>query len=128
MRLLDSRRLRGPNLQTREPAAVAEVAFEAGEGAKACVRAWRKHAGRMCRALGWRASDKSLVARPFPGGAAFAIVAPIDVLLEATDVNEWAIEAASGRVGESFARTKERLLERVERHANPRLVALRKAA
>jgi cyanophycin synthetase len=132
MRVLDSRRLRGPNLQTREPCAVAEVALEEGETAGAAVAAWKRSAARMCRALGWKVGDETLIARPFPGGLALALVAPVDALFEATEVNEWAVKAASDRLARRaplpFARSKRELARSVERHANPRLVALRKAA
>jgi UDP-N-acetylmuramyl tripeptide synthase len=128
MRLVDSRRLRGPNLQTREPAAVAEVALEEGETARGAAAAWKKEAARMCRALGWKVGKKSLVARSFPGGLALALVAPVDALFEATEVNEWAIDAASRRRTISFPTAKKEFRARVERQANPRLVALRRAA
>jgi len=39
MRLVDSRRLRGPNLQTRGPAAIAEILLDQGETAAAAVKA-----------------------------------------------------------------------------------------
>src|SRR5215472_12337768 len=96
MRVIDSRRLRGPNLQTREPAAVAEGALEGSERAEDVVAAWRREVTRMAAALGWSAHAKGAVARPFPGGVAFALPAPVDLLLEATVVNEWAIDRASG--------------------------------
>jgi cyanophycin synthetase len=128
MRLSDSRRLRGPNLQTREPAAVAEVVLEEGERPRAAVTAWKKAAARMARALGWKLGEHDLVAREFPGGLALALVPPVDGLFEATEVNEWAIESASGRRAESFVEARRRLLARVRRYDNPRLVALRKAA
>src|SRR5580704_9489104 len=128
MRLVDSRRLRGPNLQTREPAAVAEVALEEGETVRSAATAWKREAGRMCRALGWKVGKKSLVARSFLGGLALTLVAPVDALFEATEVNEWAIDAASRRRTTSFATAKKEFRARLERQANPRLVALRKAA
>ena len=128
MRLVDSRRLRGPNLQTREPAAVAEVALEEGETARGAAAAWKREAAKMCRALGWTVRKKSLVARSFSGGLALALVAPVDALLEATEVNEWAIDAASRRRTTSFAAAKKEFRARVESQANPRLVALRRAA
>src|SRR5580693_6494647 len=98
MRLVDSRRVRGPNLQTRGPAAVAEVLLEEGETARAAVAAWKTEVTRMSRALGWKVGPRSVVARPYPGGITFALAAPVDALMEATDVNDWAIERASDRI------------------------------
>ncbi len=132
MRLVDSRRLRGPNLQTREPAAVAEALLEDGEDGPLAVAAWREEATRMARALSWKVDAGSRVARAFPGGIAFTLVAPVDALFEATEVNEWAILRASdrlaGRRAKSFEKARREFAARIARHANPRLVALRKAA
>ncbi len=128
MRLVDSRRLRGPNLQTPEAAAVAEVALSAGERPELAAVAWKKHVVRMARALGWRKYASRVVARPFPGGIAFALPAPIDLLLEATDINDWAIEEASralsGERPGSFDDARARFQRAISRHGNPRLVAL----
>jgi UDP-N-acetylmuramyl tripeptide synthase len=132
MHRVDSRRLRGPNLQTSEPAAVAEVLLEEGETPRAAAAAWKREATRMCRALGWKGGPKNLVVRPFPGGLALALVAPVDLLFEATEVNEWAIASASdllaGRRARSFVRARRELAARVASHANPRLALLRQAA
>ena len=123
MRLVDSRRLRGPNLQTREPAAVAEATLEEGEGTEAVVEAWRLNVTRMAEALGWGAYAARAVARPYPGGVAFALPAPVDVLLDATEVNEWAIAR-----GDDFDAARARFAAQIAEHANPALVALREEA
>ena len=129
MRVVDSRRLRGPNLQTRGPAAIAEVALEAGETAEACVAAWREAVARVTAGLGWPAP---LVARPFPGGIALVLPAPIDVLMEATEINELAIRAASdaiaGRVTEDLEAALADLVVRMEASRSPALLALQTAA
>jgi cyanophycin synthetase len=132
MRVVDSRRLRGPNLQTREPAALAEVALEEGESANKAARAWRGEITRIAEALGWKKYARSAVARPFPGGIAFALPAPIDVLLEAVDVNEWALASATailaGRAPRSLDDARVEFLGRIAAHDNPRLRLLREGA
>jgi cyanophycin synthetase len=132
MRVVDSRRLRGPNLQTREPAALAEVALDEGETTPRAVQAWRDEVARIAEPLGWSAYAERAVARPFPGGIAFALPAPIDVLLEATDVNEWAIASATsllaGKSGRNLADARVEFLARIAAHGNPALAALRDEA
>src|SRR5690349_24117974 len=73
--------------------AIAEVALGEGEAPAEAVAAWRRELARLCGALGW--DDGGAAARPFPGGVAFALPAPLDVLMAATEVNEWAIESAT---------------------------------
>lgn len=129
MRLLDSRRLTGPNLLLDRAGAVIEVSLEPGEAA-AAVRKWREAARRILDAVGW--VDEEVVARAFPGGASLAVSAPIDALYAATEVNEWAWSAAEAAMeglpepglGEAAAR----LRGAIERERNPRLLALRDAA
>lgn len=132
MRLLDSRRLRGPNLQTPGPAALAEVAFDEGEDPARAVDVWRAEVARMTAALGWKEAAGEARARVFRGGAALTFPAPIDVLLAATEVNEWAIAsatailagAAPAPLGEELAR----IGAEVAAQRQPRLLALREAA
>jgi cyanophycin synthetase len=133
MRVIDSRRLRGPNLQTKEPAAVAEVALSPGERPGNAEASWRRHALRMASALGWRREATRAVARRFRGGMALALPAPIDMLLLATEVNEWAIAAATWELhgdegGSGFEDALARFRRAAARDARPRLVALRREA
>lgn len=132
MRLLDSRRLRGPNLQTMAPCAVAEVTLERGERRAEAAAAWRREASRMRKALGWADAD-ALRVREFRGGLVFALPAPVDVLYLATEVNEWAIARASDHLagrkgGRSFDEARDRFAAKAREEKNPRLVALRAAA
>jgi len=134
MRLVDSRRLRGPNLQTHEPAAVAEVLLDAGERPSAAIRAWREALAWLAGELGWASYARTAVARPFPGGVAFALPAPIDGLLTATEVNEAAIRIATATLGinvpelDEGAPTLEELRVRIAEERSPRLVALHEEA
>ncbi|MFO1506949.1 MAG: Mur ligase family protein [Lysobacterales bacterium] len=58
----------------------------------ALIAGWRARVGRMRAALGW--PDGAAVERRHAGGASLALSAPIDQLLAATEVNEWALLAS----------------------------------
>jgi UDP-N-acetylmuramyl tripeptide synthase len=129
MRLLDSRRLRGANLQTRGPAAVAEVALDPGEDPAAAEAAWRGALDRLASALGWPEVGRAAVVRPFPGGLCLALPSPpvpLDGLYAATELNEWAIAAAGGADDGDAAleAARERITRFIEEDARPRLPAL----
>jgi len=129
MELLDSRRLTGPNLLLDRPGAVIEVAL-APEETQAAVAAWARQARGMLDAVGW--TGEEIAARTWPGGASLAITAPIDALYAATDINDWAWDAAeallSGRDAPDLAKGARQLRGEIEREANPALLALRDAA
>jgi UDP-N-acetylmuramyl tripeptide synthase len=90
--LIDSRRLTGPNLFGARMGAVLDVAMADADAETAMV-ALRAAARQMLVAVGWERED--LVLRRFPGGASLAITAPLDALLAATEINEWALESAN---------------------------------
>ena len=99
MRVLDSRRLTGPNLHAREPGAVAELrvaADEAGE-VEAFVERWRVALARALDHLGWQARGHVRVFEDEAGGRGVELMltAAVDRLYAATEVNEWAIARAS---------------------------------
>ncbi len=96
MELRDSRRLTGPNILWRRPCAVIDVGLEASEDAERLVDGWRKHARRVLDAVGWSGED--LAHRRFRSGVSLALSAPIDALYAATEVNEWAFEAATAEL------------------------------
>ncbi len=129
MKLLDSRRLTGPNLLLDRPGAVIEVALEPAE-ADTAVAAWKAQARRMLDAVGW--SGETIAARTFPGGASLVISAPIDALYAATEVNEWAwaaaAEASSQGEEPDLAAGRETLVKSIAGEADPALLALRDAA
>lgn len=131
MKLLDSRRLTGPNLLWDLEGAILDVSLDDRE-AGPVTEAWIRQAGRLLEAMGWGAEE--LCVRRFPGGASLAISAPIDSLYTATEVNEHAWEAAVSAMtsGEpsaaDLAEAAERLRQAAEREANPALLDLRDAA
>lgn len=132
MKLLDSRRLRGPSLDCDRPAAIAEVALERGETPERAVAAWRAALARMAQEIRRGSLADGALARSWPGGAALLVPAPIDVLLAAADLNEWAVEAAtrtlSGGRPLGVSASGRRLARRFRHEARPRLVALERAA
>jgi len=88
--LLDSRRLTGPNLYADAVGVIAEIADADPPRA---IAAWRRELARILDALGW--STVEVHARAYAGGAALFFTAPSDVLLPATEVNEWAVASAA---------------------------------
>jgi cyanophycin synthetase len=129
MKLLDSRRLTGPNLLLTRAGAVLEVSLVAEE-AEAALAAWREHVQNLLARVGW--TDEETAVRRFSGGASLAFSAPIDSLYAATEVNElaWmAAEAAlTGGPPPDLANETERLRTMIAQEANPALLALQGAA
>jgi cyanophycin synthetase len=129
MELLDSRRLTGPNLLLEGPGAVIDARLD-GADANAVVAAWRELAGAILAAVGW--GGEPVAAAVHAGGVSLAFGAPPDALYAATEVNEWAWEAAVARLaGEpepSVDEAAERLRALIAEERNPRLMALREVA
>ncbi|MDB4947495.1 MAG: mur ligase family peptide synthase [Gemmatimonadetes bacterium] len=129
MELLDSRRLTGPGLLLDGPGAVIDAAAPPAE-AGALAAAWSERIRRVLDALGWAGAQ--VAAQVHAGGASLAFAAPPDALYAATEVNEWAFDAAVAAVrGEPeppLAEAAERLRARVDAERSPRLLALRAAA
>jgi cyanophycin synthetase len=126
MLLVDSWRLFGPNLQTRGPAALAEVSFEEGEDVVRAVSAWRVELLRMGTAVGLETPDAA--ARVYRGGAVLTFSATIDRLLPATDVNEWAVTSAAsvlrGEGPSSLEPQRTEIAAALVARASPGLLAL----
>lgn len=89
----------------------------------------------MRRTLGWPAA--AICVRAHRGGVALAFAAPLDQLFSATEVNEWAWQAARGTTelfapGHASATDLESATQTLQRHAaaerNPALMALLAAA
>jgi cyanophycin synthetase len=129
MRLLDSRRLTGPNLLQERAGAVLDASLDPAE-AEVAVAAWEERVRALLHAVGWR--DETTAVRRFPSGASLALSAPLDGLYTATEVNEEAWRAAEAAVaGEpppDLAEAAERLRAEVDRDRNPALLALQAAA
>lgn len=87
----DSRRLTGGSVWLPTCGAVLETTPGVAVDA-ALLEAWRDGVVRMRAALAW--AEDLVVATPHPGGATLAFAAPADQLFCATEVNEWALQAA----------------------------------
>lgn len=92
MRLIDSRRLTGPNLYSDAPGAIAEIEWDPGDDPARAEALWRGELLRMLKALRWMGVE--VYARTHRIGAALFFTAPIDALLPATEINEWAVASA----------------------------------
>ncbi|HET9048553.1 MAG TPA: Mur ligase family protein [Chiayiivirga sp.] len=89
-----SRRLFGPNPWHAGVGVVLETALDLVPS-RALIAQWRTNVERMRQQLDWPTG--ALVARTHAGGASLFMAAPIDRLLCATEVNEWAWGAACAR-------------------------------
>ncbi|MBL9105779.1 MAG: hypothetical protein JNL82_32960 [Myxococcales bacterium] len=88
MRLLDSRRLTGPNLYTGGPGAILDVAFDPGEDHDAALDRWRGRITAALEGLGW---PVALATRVHGDAAELVCAAPLDALYLATDLQDWAL-------------------------------------
>ena len=129
MKLLDSRRLPGPNLLWDRPGAVIDVSF-GGDDADLVIGAWRREIARLLHEIGW--DGESHCVRRYSGGASLAISAPVDALYTATEVNEaaWAatcdfLEGGNRRL---LARVAKELRREIAEEERPRLRALLETA
>jgi cyanophycin synthetase len=124
----DSRRLTGPSRLLPRAGAVIEVVLPDAD-ADRIVAEWRRHAGRLLTALGWQEEIATL---RWPGGASLAFTAPPDALYSATEVNEWAWDAAVATAHGGPEPALDEALTAVQAHLarerNPALIRLRDAA
>ncbi len=129
MRLLDSRRLPGPNLLWDRPGAVIDVEF-GDYPPNLVIGAWEHEVRRLLDEVGWK--DEELCGRRFQGGASLAISAPVDALYTATEINEAAWDAArdllEGGHRQLLLRVARQLREEVRDEERPRLRRLIAAA
>ena len=129
MRVLDSRRLTGPNLLLDRAGAVLDIELSDAERDRA-LTAWRAAATRLLDAVGWH--GQVLAMRSFAGGASVAFTAPADALYAATDLNEaaWASAQAGleGTPAPDTSATVENLRTTIAAERRPALSALRDAA
>ena len=130
VRVLDSRRLTGPNLLLDGPGAILDVGLE-GADPDSAIAAWRTALARLLDALGW--SGATVAARAHAQGLNLAFSAPIDVLYAATEVNEAAwqqaalalgVPPADGTTPEAFDEMVTRLTQTIAAERKPWLEAL----
>jgi len=127
MRLVDARRLTGPNHLSRASLVIVEIALEPSESAGAALAAYRGELVRMRAAFGLGA-DVPMLTRLHRGGAVFGYEAPLDAMLACAEMSEWAVESAAevmaGRPPCSIEPKRVVIAEVLEHDRNPRLVAL----
>lgn len=132
MRLLDSRRLTGPNLLCDRPGAIIDVSLGDNGGSSPssvdALRTWERHARALLDAVGW--TEEETFSRPWPGGASLAITAPVDALYAATELNDLAWEAAVAELegGELPEDAISELRHAIETERNPVILRLRDSA
>jgi UDP-N-acetylmuramyl tripeptide synthase len=127
--VLDSRRLLGPSLLMDRAGAVLEVEF--GElPPELLIKGWLDNLRLLAGELGWPPPMPCFMQRP--GGASLAFEAPSDLLLTATEINEWAwaraVERAGGPVAEALTDARVRINQFANEERKPRLIALEEAA
>ena len=126
--VLDSRRLLGPSRLMDRAGAVLEVEFDASQSEQ-LISHWAEGLGVMLDALGWAPSAPHVL--PRRGGASLGFEAPADLLLTATEVNEWAWACAVERTGGPTAEPRDVAQARISQLATeerrPRLIALEDA-
>lgn len=93
MRIVDSRRMTGSNLYTRDSGVVIDLALDPGDpDPQTFAAAWQR---TMERVLPWRGD---YFTRAYRGGIALFVTGPLDVLMPLTELNEWAVDAAAAEL------------------------------
>ncbi len=105
-RIVDSRRLPGPNLYSARTGAVLEVAL-GDDDAQQLIAAWRHHVAQLVLALDWGVCESHV--RRERTGASLFVAAAVDVLMTATEVNEQAWLAAESPSAADLRDVVERL-------------------
>lgn len=133
--LTDSRRLHGPSAWLDAPGVILEAGLHPHH-ADTELEAWRAHLEAMCPAIGWPAAG---VVQRHGVTAMLAVPAPVDALMTAILINEWAWIAAATdgarradaeldpedeRLPTELAAAVERVRVLLAEEANPPLMAL----
>ena len=130
MQLVDARRLTGPNLQTRVPGAVTEVAFEPGDDPQACYARWQHHLQSICEHLPFAGGPT--VARFYEGGAAWVLPGAIDRLYAVILACEYAVAQTiaeqKGETGPDVAETLEAIRAEYEEEQCETLLSIEQEA
>lgn len=129
MKLLDSRRLTGPNLLWLRPGAIIDVALTDSESLQ-LIPAWREQVRLLLNGVAWHHQDYRV--RTYSNGASLAISAPEDALYAATELNEaaWsrAVQSIQGEPLSPLSALCQQLKTAITDEQNPRLLALHEAA
>ena len=127
MQLVDARRLTGPNLLSRSPQVLVELAFDVADDLQAALATYSTELGRMRKALDLP-DCPALNVRAHRGGAVIGYDAAIDVMLACAEMSEWAAlsacELAAGRIALPLEPKRLEIAQQLERDRSPRLLAL----
>jgi cyanophycin synthetase len=128
MKLIDSRRLTGPNLLSDYPGAIIDIEIDRdGDDIESFITNWQHWMQRAADALGLH--NQQAFVRRYRRGASLAVSAPIDVLYAMSDIQDWAYRAAIDPPDEkNFAQNCARFAQSLAEDANPRLLALQNAS
>lgn len=126
--LVDPRRLTGPNILVWRPLVLVELAFGPEIPVAGVVSAYGEELARMRAELHWQPDVPELVVRPHAGGAVIGYDAPLDLMLAATEMNEWAAwsvgELYEGRPNLPLEPTIDRVREMVAKDESLNMRAL----
>ncbi len=127
MQLVDARRLTGPNLLSRSPQVLVELAFDVADDLQAALATYSTELGRMRKALDLP-DCPALNVRAHLGGAVIGYDAAIDVMLACAEMSEWAAlsacELAAGRIALPLEPKRLEIAQQLDRDRSPRLLAL----
>ncbi len=124
MRTLDGgRRLTGPNFLLPCEGAAVEVTFDPDELPSRAKATWLRRATAMLRGIGWQERGFTVQwrLRRHATGASWAFSAPIDQLLVAADIAEYAVDPKP--LG-TWRQARQTLIERSHAEANSKLERL----
>ncbi len=113
--LIDTRRLTGRTILLDGPGAVIETRPPPDIAVHLGAR-WRREARHIARALGWE--DVEVASRWFQPTLHLALTAPLDQLMVATHVAEWAWELALHGITEHVSPRRSRIVARMQRRAD----------
>lgn len=130
MKLLDCRRLTGPNLIWSRAGSIADVECEP-QDIEPLMNLWQNNVTYALAQIGW--SHEQTNSHRFPYGVSLALSAPIDALYTATELNEWAVNAAiqtldTGTEPVDRDETMIRLRSELDQEVNPGLLRLEQQA
>lgn len=129
IKLLDNRRLTGPNLFWEKPGAVLDIAVK-NTSVEALISAWREAVTALMKAMGWCADH--ICTRVSAGGASLVISAPVDVLYTACELNEQALKRALAVLADEPLPDLQSAIKSLEKQKseeqNPPLLLLQQAA
>ena len=128
-KILDSRRLTGPNLLSSFPGAIIDIEV-AGHSVEEVVNTWQEQVRVLLDSVSW--GRENVFVRFFKNGASLAFSAPVDALYAATELNEAAFErmcaVLSGNKPGDIAATVSELRRTIADESNPQLLRLKAKA